>query len=526
MPTGLDHGGQGRHTTRSERGYGPPCIRCSARPMRAGMRDSSVTDASTTDGDRDGHRRPDDPRAPLRDATGVVDQVLLNEHLPLGVLVVDKLGVVRHVNRRATSLTGYAADEVMGRSIVEFIEPADVDFLISSLTFAAHDDDAVMGPSRVRFRHRDGEIRWTEYWACDCPPSFGFEGYIVTITPESVTDNLANAAFQIASDRPLPECLGELARAVTSYPLVATGTMVVRADRLSDAGTRNRSASESRLSLIGHWPSAVVPYVSARAMPWHDVFDTGESRDLEVDELPEPVREAAIEAGYRSIWVRPVTTRQSTVAAALVAWRYEAGAASPNQERHLDEVVGLARLAFDNDEHRRQLELAATTDPLTGLGNRAGLARRLREVEGEHISVLYVDLDGFKRVNDTYGHGVGDSVIVAAGQRLVSILRDTDSVYRVGGDEFVVVCRDISDEQSSDAAAQIASRIVEKLGAPFRVDDALVSLGASVGVALRSGEENATELLRRADLALLSAKRDGKARWISAPISSVHDHRS
>jgi diguanylate cyclase (GGDEF)-like protein len=200
--------------------------------------------------------------------------------------------------------------------------------------------------------------------------------------------------------------------------------------------------------------------------------------------------------------------------------------ASPNQERHLDEVVGLARLAFDNDEHRRQLELAATTDPLTGLGNRAGLARRLREVEGEHISVLYVDLDGFKQVNDTYGHGVGDSVIVAAGQRLVSILRDTDSVYRVGGDEFVVVCRDISDEQSSDAAARIASRIVEKLGAPFRVDDALVSLGASVGVALRSGEENATELLRRADLALLSAKRDGKARWTSAPVSSRTTSRS
>lgn len=477
-----------------------------------------MNDASTTDGDRGGRDRPDEPRP--------VDQVLLNEHLPLGVLVVDTSGVVRHVNRRATALTGYAADEVMGRSIVDFIEPADVDFLVASLTFAAHYDDAVMGPSRVRFRHRDGEARWTEYWAYDCPESFGFAGYIVTMTPESVTDNLANAAYQIASDQPLATCLGSLARAVTSYPLVATGTMIVRADRLNDAGTRSRSSSESRLSLIGHWPAAVLPYVTDRAMPWHDVFDTGEARDLSVDRLPEPARAAAADAGYRSIWVRPVITRQSSVAAALVAWRYEPGEASPNQDRHLDEVVGLARLAFDNDEHRRQLELAATTDPLTGLGNRAGLARRLREVEGEHISVLYVDLDGFKQVNDTYGHGVGDSVIVAAGQRLVSILRDTDSVYRVGGDEFVVVCRDISDEQSSDAAARIASRIVEKLGTPFRVDDALVTLGASVGVALRSGEENATELLRRADLALLSAKREGKARWTTAPVSLTPHSRS
>jgi diguanylate cyclase (GGDEF)-like protein/PAS domain S-box-containing protein len=475
-------------------------------------------------GERGGTGHPDAAAAGSRPAPSV-DQVLLNEHLPLGVLVVDTTGTVRHVNRRATALTGYDRDDVIGRSILEFIHPDDVEFLVASLTFAAHYDDAVMGPSRVRFRHRDGDDRWTEYWAYDCPPTFGFEGFIVTMTPESVTDNLANAAFQIASDQPLSVCLGSLARAVTSYPLVATGTMIVRADRLSDAG-RGRRSARAELSLIGHWPAAVLPFVTEPSLPWHEVFDTGEARDAEVDQLPEPIRSAAIQAGFRSIWVRPVITRQSSVAAALVAWRYEPGLASPNQERHLDEVVGLARLAFDNDEHRRQLELAATTDPLTGLGNRAGLARSLREADGDHISVLYVDLDGFKQVNDTFGHTVGDSVIVAAGHRLVSLLRETDTVFRVGGDEFVVVCRDISDEQATDAAEQIASRIVERLGQPFRVDDALVSIGASVGVALRSDEENATELLRRADLALLRAKRDGKARWSNAPVAIAPPRRS
>ncbi len=449
-------------------------------PVHAEMKGSGVNarddeGASGGTGPTDDLSTPGSPRSEFS-----VDQVLLNEHLPLGVLVVDTTGTVRHVNRRATSLTGYDRDDVIGRSILDFIHPDDVEFLIASLTFAAHYDDAVMGPSRVRFRHRDGEDRWTEYWAYDCPSTFGFEGYIVTMTPESVTDNLANAAYQIASDQPLPVCLGSLARAVTSYPLVATGTMIVRTDRLSDAGTRTRSSSETTLSLIGHWPAAVLPFVTERSLPWHAVFDTGESRDALVDELPEPVRTAAFEAGFRSIWVRPVVTRQSSVAAALVAWRYEPALASPNQERHLDEIVGLAGLAFDNDEHRRQLELAATTDPLTGLGNRAGLARRLRESDGEHISVLYVDLDGFKQVNDTFGHGVGDHVIVAAGQRLVSLLRETDAVFRVGGDEFVVVCRDISDQQSTDAATQIASRIVDRLGMPFRVDDELVTIGASV----------------------------------------------
>ena len=465
-----------------------------------------VTDVTDRDGDHGtGHAASSGP---------AIDQFLLNEHLPLGVLVVDATGIIRHTNRRATALTGYQRDEVLGRSIAEFVHPDDLEFLITSLAFAAHYDDAVMGPSRVRFRHRDGEARWTEYWAYECPESFGFEGYIVTMSPESVTDNLANAAFQIASDQPLAACLASLARAITSYPLVATGSMLVRTDRLPDPGLGG--SSDERLTLVGHWPAALLPHAMDRSLPWHEVFLDAEPRDIEVATLPEPLGTLAADDGFRSVWVRPIVTRQSTVAAVLVAWRYEPGQVSPNQERHLDEVVGLARLAFDNDEHRRQLELAATTDPLTGLGNRAGLARRLRDVDGQHISVLYVDLDGFKQVNDTFGHGVGDSVIVAAGQRLVSLLRDTDAVFRVGGDEFVVVCRDISDETSTDAAAQIASRIVDRLGAPFRVDDELVTVGASVGVALRTAEENATELLRRADLALLSAKRDGKGRWISA----------
>lgn len=484
-----------------------------------------------THASRSDHEGPhaDAPNAVPARAVGAfdagVDHELLNEHLPLGVLVVQSDGTIRHVNRRAATLAGYQREDLVGHSLVEFVEPADIDFLIASLSFASNYDEEVMGPTRIRFLHHDGRARWTEYWAYECPASFGFEGYIVTMSPESVTDNLANAAFQIASDEPLSTSLTSLARAANSYPLVATGSMIVQSDRLSEAPA-GEQVPGTDYTLIGAWPEPLLRYVDDPALPWHDVFASGDRRDVDIAQLPEPVRTDALAAGFRSVWMRPVVTRQSAVVAAFVAWRYEPGIASPNQERHLDEVVGLARLAFDNDEHRRQLELMATTDPLTGLPNRAGLARRLRDVEGQHISVLYVDLDGFKQVNDTYGHGVGDLVIVAAGQRLVSLLRETDAVFRVGGDEFVVVCRDISDDVSADAAGQIASRIVNRLGAPFRVDEALVTVGASVGVALRSPEENATELLRRADLALLSAKRDGKSRWTSAPVAVQQIRRS
>ena len=226
-------------------------IRIDARWMKG----SSVTDVTDTDGDRAMQT------SPTADVADGVDQVLLNEHLPLGVLVIDSLGEIRHVNRRGMALTGYTRDDIVGHSIVEFVEPDDLEFLIASLAFAEHYDDAVMGPSRVRFRHRDGEARWTEYWAYECPASFGFSGYIVTMSPESVTDNLANAAYQIASDEPLATCLTSLARAVTSYPLVATGTMMVRSERLGDTDAI-ATGGDAAFTLIGHWPRPCSPTCS------------------------------------------------------------------------------------------------------------------------------------------------------------------------------------------------------------------------------------------------------------------------
>ena len=430
----------------------------------------------------------------------IIDPALLNDVLPVGVLVTDAFGIIRHANLRASELTGYDRDEAIGRSILDFIAADDVEFLIASLAEGSRYEGKVMGPARLKYRDRHGHERWTEYWAFGCPPAFGFEGYVVTMSTESVADNLAKAVHDIAVGEPVEVALASVARAVSAYPITATGTVLM--------------IDGERLRIVGTWPVAD-ELVDDPTMPWHEVARTGWHADIHVRDLPRGVGIPALAAGFASMWIRPITGDDGATAAVFIAWRDEPGAASLNQERQLDEVVRVARLAFVHEAHRLQLQRAALVDPLTGLGNRAFLTQRLATAGDEPSAVLYVDLDGFKAVNDTYGHDVGDLVLTVAGQRISALVRDGDDVFRVGGDEFIVVCAGIPNgPEDADAAGAIAQRIVDALGAPFEIGrHGTLQIGASVGVADRRPDDSGEHLVRRSDRALLQAKRDGKSRW-------------
>jgi diguanylate cyclase (GGDEF)-like protein len=162
----------------------------------------------------------------------------------------------------------------------------------------------------------------------------------------------------------------------------------------------------------------------------------------------------------------------------------------------------------------------ALHDPLTKLPNRALLEDRLAlalaksERSGTLTGLLFVDLDRFKAVNDTYGHLVGDRLLIAVAQRLTSALRPGDTLARVAGDEFVVVCEDISDLAHAE---QIASRIHGVLEAPFAITPNSITVSASVGIAVGTDpDEHAADLLLHADGALYAAKRRGGGQSESA----------
>ena len=178
-------------------------------------------------------------------------------------------------------------------------------------------------------------------------------------------------------------------------------------------------------------------------------------------------------------------------------------------------------ITFEDVTARRAAEVQADEmarhDPLTGLPNRLLLRERLKEAvgrlqrSGEACAVLLIDLDRFKPVNDTLGHPMGDALLKKVADRLRSTVRPTDTVARIGGDEFVILQTGIHEASNTQA---LARRIVDLVGRTYMVDGHLLTIGASVGVALAPNDgTEADTLLKNADLALYRAKLDGRATY-------------
>lgn len=158
------------------------------------------------------------------------------------------------------------------------------------------------------------------------------------------------------------------------------------------------------------------------------------------------------------------------------------------------------------DELRRQ----ANTDALTGLANRMSITATLEEsLRATRPAVMFVDLDGFKAINDRLGHERGDAVLVEAADRIATSLGRSGTVGRLGGDEFLVVLPDLSDHE----LLATADRILDSLQEPW---DAGGTITASIGIATATPRESADHLLHRADTAMYDAKSCGRARWRTA----------
>ncbi len=176
---------------------------------------------------------------------------------------------------------------------------------------------------------------------------------------------------------------------------------------------------------------------------------------------------------------------------------------------------GSAVIIMEDVTERRQSEAKimhlARHDPLTGLPNRRDLYERAKQIlskgSGPALALMYLDLDGFKQVNDRLGHHAGDEVLVIVADRLKQILRPDEFVARLGGDEFAVVV----ENATSAASAALAPRIIRELAKPYLLSTGeAISIGTSIGIAFALNGESIEQLIKRADVALYDAKESGK----------------
>jgi diguanylate cyclase (GGDEF)-like protein len=199
-------------------------------------------------------------------------------------------------------------------------------------------------------------------------------------------------------------------------------------------------------------------------------------------------------------------------------WVLARGLAVRGPDRVAYRMAGSLTDITERVQSTQQLEHDAFHDSLTGLPNRALLLDRLSQAMERahrnsqyHYAVLFMDLDGFKAVNDHLGHAAGDRLLIEIARRLKQTLRSCDTLARLGGDEFVAL---IEETNGPADGTIVAERFLEQFQAPFELDGKPMCTSASIGIVAGSGQyEGAEKILRDADVAMYQAKSAGKARF-------------
>ena len=179
-----------------------------------------------------------------------------------------------------------------------------------------------------------------------------------------------------------------------------------------------------------------------------------------------------------------------------------------------EQIARIVRFSMYRKSAEENLRTAAQRDLLTGLPNRGLLEDRLEHAvsialrKQTSVALMFLDLDKFKSVNDTYGHLVGDALLSAVGERLTECIRESDTVARIGGDEFMVLLEEVT---SDDDAKIVAEKIISAINKPFLIGARKVTTSTSIGIDVYPGDACNTEtLMKNADKAMYEAKSSGR----------------
>ncbi len=380
-------------------------------------------------------------------------------------------GVITYISPSVEPLLGYTPDEVIGDRDQHLIDPDDLPRVAAAII---DEGTPTADPALVQYRarHRDGSWRV-------------FEGVTTNLVHEPSIAGFVTNARDITQRH-----AAERKAAQLTDVLEQSNEVIVLSDPAGALVYANRRAREY-LGLDGA----------------HNVGELSsvESRERLRDEIMPFVRR-------HGLWTGELALRSSDDAEVPMVATLQA-------HREDNEIVLISTIAHDITELKKtqhRLHHEATHDPLTGLPNRALFNEVAEQALGRaaryHAStaVMFLDLDGFKAINDSLGHDAGDRLLVEVARRLRVAVRVGDLVARMGGDEFCILCEQVS---GLNEVRELGQRLIDAVSAPLRLHGRDVQIGTSIGIALdNAGRELIGSLVRDADVALYRAKHNGRGR--------------
>jgi diguanylate cyclase (GGDEF)-like protein/PAS domain S-box-containing protein len=398
------------------------------------------------------------------------------------VAVVDPDGTLRYANPAWGQVLGYDPEEAIGKmNVLDHVHPEDLSHVLGETGEALADGGVVTDKVEFRFKHADGSWRWLESvgtYLLDDPAVGG-----VVVTSRDVTERKESEERLRRAEERYRTLVEQIPAVTYINPVDDPDTSLYTSPQIKQMlGYTSEEWKNEKL-----WPKRLHPDDRERVLAADERFEAGGGT------FREEYRLLAKDGSV--VWVHEEAVLVRDEAGDPLYWQ---GVLYDLTERKVLE---------------ERLEHRALHDPLTDLPNRRlfmdRLGQALRRTRRQHkrVAVLFMDLDGFKVVNDSLGHEVGDLLLTVVAQRLRRCLRPEDTLARFGGDEFTVLIEALDDPAE---AVQVAERITDELRRPFIMEGRELHVAASIGISLGDARTHDPDgLLREADTAMYRAKDEG-----------------
>ena len=430
---------------------------------------------------------------------------------PTPIVVVDNDANILYANDALSELSGYAKVEGVRTSIFEYIHPDDLEWIAEAFMLLAQPESIVAdwqdrpwSPIHARMIGRNGRTIPIEVRGRDTRGDPDVGGIVYEIRPAHEREIFQRVLTGVAAGG------RDESRLDPIMELLAGSPLDIRAAVLEfHAGGAVEVIAQTSVEL-----AALLEGSAGDGEFIALTQSTTTPRFMAVDGIGGRLGADLVEAGFLDAWCVDVASPAPRSQHRLVGFTRTHHVPATGVIDALRRAAELASVVLLRSRTEALLEYAARHDELTSLPNRRGLLDRAQLMTGESVEfgVLFVDLDGFKTVNDRFGHATGDHVLREIAARIGQVTRPTDLVARLGGDEFAVVLSSASRTEFVTAVPSLAQRIIDAVDEPVETDRGVVRLSASIGYVVVDAAVGIEAALASADRAMYVAKRAGGAR--------------